>query len=208
MKLLAVLACILATCVAQKPQPCESPPLLSGQLTLATQNEQLWAFARYLYDALGQRIRLQEMGFYQNKSFTYDALLLYREAVMYEINHQDHTCKKRALRVDFHPMAVPRNSTLLGQAVVGSSSGPGQGLLVNTWAGKLHDNAPYFVTVTEFGCIPVSTSYRTSSFGWMVTSFFNNVVGISDPNQLNPPEFCQDALDEEPVDFFSLFHMK
>ncbi|XP_061525230.1 alpha-protein kinase 1 isoform X2 [Phycodurus eques] len=178
------------------------------QCNKATQNEQLWAFARYLYDALGHRIRLQEIGFYQNKSFTYDALLLYREALMYEINHQEHTCKKRALRVDFHPMAVPRNASLLGQAVVGSSSSPGQGLLVNTWTGKLPDNAPYIVTVTEFGCIPVSTTYKTLPFGWMVTSFFNNVIGISDPNQLNPPDFCQDALHEEPVDFFSLFRVK
>ncbi|XP_077355087.1 ependymin-like isoform X2 [Festucalex cinctus] len=209
MKLLVVFVCFLAACVAQKPHPCQSPALLSGQFSLSTQNEQLLAFARYLYDALGHRIRLQEMGFYQNKSFTYDALLLYREAVMYEINQQDHTCRKRALRVDFHPIAVPRNATLLGQAVVGSSSGPGQGLLVNTWVGKLpSSDAPYLVTVTEFGCIPVSTTYKTRSFGWMVTSFFNNVIGISDPNQLNPPAFCQDALDEEPVDFFSLFHMK
>ncbi|XP_077444157.1 ependymin-like [Stigmatopora argus] len=208
MRVFVVLSTFLIACRAKNPEPCTSPALLSGQLTLSTQNEQLWAFARYLYDALGQRIRLQEMGFYQNKSFTYDALLLYREGVMYEINHQDVTCKKRALRPDFHPMAVPRNASLMGQAVLGSSSGPGQGVLVNTWTGQLPDNARYLITVTEFGCIPISTSYKTQPFGWIVTSFFNNVIGISDPNQLNPPAFCQDALHEEPVDFFSLFHMK
>ncbi|XP_077598103.1 ependymin-like 1 isoform X1 [Stigmatopora nigra] len=228
MRVIIVLLTFLAACGAKNPEPCTSPALLSGQLTLSTQNEQLWAFARYMYDALGQRIRLQEMGFYQNKSFTYDALLLYREGVMYEINQQDVTCKKRALRADFHPMAVPRNASLMGQAVLGSSSGPGQGVLVDTWTGQLPDNgkeacegnlqsslicqfypaARYLITVTEFGCIPISTSYKTKPFGWIVTSFFNNVIGISDPNQLNPPAFCQDALHEEPVDFFSLFHMK
>ena len=56
---------------------------------------------------------------------------------MYEINHKNHTCKKRPLKADFHPMGIPKTAGLLGQAVVGSSSGPGQGLLVNTWMGDL-----------------------------------------------------------------------
>lgn len=45
----------------------------------STQNEKLWVYAKYQYDAWGQRVRLMELGNYQNKSFTYDALLLFRE---------------------------------------------------------------------------------------------------------------------------------
>lgn len=45
----------------------------------STQNEKLWTYAKYLYDALGQRVRVMELGSYENKSFTYDALLLFRE---------------------------------------------------------------------------------------------------------------------------------
>ncbi|CAB1428473.1 unnamed protein product [Pleuronectes platessa] len=210
MKILAVFACVLAGCLAQKPHPCSSPRLLSGALMVSTQNEKLEAYIRYEYDAMGQRIRLKELGAYENKSFTYDALLLFRQAVMYEINHKNHTCKKRPLKADFHPMGIPKTAGLLGQAVVGSSSGPGQGLLVNTWMGDLPDKqGKYLSTVTEFGCIPVSTAYQNAKFGWVVTSFFNNVVGISDPGQLNPPDFCPDAEmedgAEEPVDFLSLF---
>nr|XP_057921587.1 ependymin-2-like [Doryrhamphus excisus] len=209
MQVLVVFACFLAACLAQKPRPCMSPPLLSGEMSVATQNEKLFAFIRYLYDALGERVRLQEMGYYQNQSFTYDALLLFREATMYEINNQDHTCKRKPLKVDFHPMAIPKNATLLGQAVLGSSSGPGEGLLVNSWTGTIPNTGGHYLsTVTEFGCIPISTAYQTKSFGWMVTSFVNNVIGILDPSQLNPPDFCQDASHEEPVDFFSLFQMK
>lgn len=44
-----------------------------------TQNEKLWTYATYLYDAIGQRVRIMELGTYENKSFTYDALLLYKE---------------------------------------------------------------------------------------------------------------------------------
>lgn len=45
----------------------------------STQNEKLWSYAQYMYDALGQRIRLKEQGTYENKTFTFDALLLFRE---------------------------------------------------------------------------------------------------------------------------------
>nr|XP_033466121.1 uncharacterized protein LOC117246369 [Epinephelus lanceolatus] len=211
---LLVLSCLLAGCLAQKPQPCSSPPLLSGALTVSTQNEKLWTYAQYLYDALGQRIRLMEVGTYENKSFTYDALLLFKQATMYEINEHDRTCKKKPLKADFQPWAIPKDASLLGQAVLGSSSGPGQGLLVNTWTGDLPEKTgKYMTTVTEFGCIPVSTVYHTDQYGWVVTSLFNNIVGMSDPSKLNPPDFCRDSemqadSEEEPVDFLSLFLRK
>ncbi|XP_072232210.1 ependymin-2-like [Leuresthes tenuis] len=213
MRLLVMLTCLLAGCLAEKPHPCESPPLLTGALTVSTQNEKLWTYTRFMYDALGQRIRLMELGTYENKSFSHDVLALFREATMYEISYHNRTCKKKPLKTDFQPLAIPKDATLLGQAVLGSSSGPGQGLLVNTWTGDLPGKAgKYMNTVTEFGCIPIATSYQTSEFGWAVTSFFNNVIGIEDPGLLNPPDFCPDAemMDSkvEPIDFLSLFHGK
>ncbi|XP_039996378.1 ependymin-2-like [Xiphias gladius] len=212
-RLLAVLTCLLAGCSAQRPHPCSSPPLLSGALTVSTQNEKGWAYAQYLYDALGHRIRLKELGIYENKSFTYDALLLYRETTMYEIVDSNRTCNKRPLKTDFQPLGIPKTASLLGQAVLGSSSAPGEGILVNTWTGDLPGKAGKFMsTVTEFGCIPVSTVYHTDQFGWMTLSFFNNVIGITDPSQLNPPDFCPDPSTkdstEEPADFLSFFLKK
>uniref|UniRef100_A0A3Q0SU02 Ependymin-like 1 n=1 Tax=Amphilophus citrinellus TaxID=61819 RepID=A0A3Q0SU02_AMPCI len=205
MRLSVVLACLLAACMAEKPRPCNLNKL--ALFLQSTQNEKLWVFAKFLYDAMGQRVRLMEMGNYQNKSFTYDALLLFREGAMYEINEKAHTCKKSPLKAAFHPMEIPKNASLLGQAVVGSSSRPGEGLLVNTWTGDLPGNTgKYITTFTEFGCIPVSTAYQTKDFGWMLTSFFNNVIGIPDPNRLNPPDYCPTEMSgEQPGDFASLF---
>lgn len=60
---------------------------------------------------------------------------------MYEIHQHNRTCKKMPLKVQFYPLAIPKDATLLGQAVVGSSSGPGQGLLVNSWMGDLPDKS-------------------------------------------------------------------
>ncbi|XP_044039042.1 ependymin-like [Siniperca chuatsi] len=213
MRALVLFACLSVGCLAQTPQQCRSPPLLTGSLSVSTQSEKLMTFAKYSYDALGKRIRLTEFGSYNNKTFHLDVLLLYREGVMYKINYRNHTCCKKPLNVDFHPLAIPQNASLLGQVVLGSSSGPGQGVLVNTWVGEMQlkkGTAKYMSTVTEFGCVPVSTLFHTDRHGWVVTSFFNNVMGLVDPQRLIPPPFCEGAqLEEEdgedPVTFFSLF---
>lgn len=56
---------------------------------------------------------------------------------MYKINERNKTCEKVPLKVDFQPMAVPKDASLLNQVILGSSSRPGEGLLVNTWYGDL-----------------------------------------------------------------------
>lgn len=180
---------------------------MSGSLTVSTQNEELWTYAKYIYDALGERVRIFEIGSYKNQSFKEDALLLFKEAVVYHISDGNRTCKKLPLKADFHPAAVPKDASLLGQFVLGSSSGPGQGLLMNSWYGDIPKGGKYIISMTEFGCIPVSTFAQTKEFGWVATSYFDNVIGIQDPSKLNPPDFCQKAVleDVEPVDFFSLF---
>ena len=213
MRVLVAFVCLTAGCFALKPRPCRSPPLLTGSLSGSTASEKLWAYAKFSYDALTQRIRLRELGSYNNQTFRYDVLLLYREHLMYEIHYRNHTCTKKPLNVDFHPLAIPRNSSLLGQVVLGSSSGPGQGVLVNTWVGELQmkkGTARFMSTVTEYGCVPVSTLFHTDTSGWVVTSFFNNVLGIVDPQLLIPPYFCKDAQleeddEEDSANFFSLF---
>uniref|UniRef100_A0A3B5L566 Uncharacterized protein n=1 Tax=Xiphophorus couchianus TaxID=32473 RepID=A0A3B5L566_9TELE len=215
--LLLVVVCLSVGCLAQRPLPCTSPPLLTGSLSV---NEKLGAFAKYTYDALGQRIRLREFGSYDNKTFHLDVLLLYRDGVMYKINYRNQTCCKKRLSRVFHPLAIPQDASLLGQVVLGSSSGPGQGVLVNTWTGQLQmrnktgkaggKQDHYMSTVTEFGCIPVTTLFHSCRDGWRITSFFDNVIGLSDPQQLIPPRFCDDAKleeeeGEEPATFYSLF---
>uniref|UniRef100_A0A8C6S8A4 Ependymin n=2 Tax=Neogobius melanostomus TaxID=47308 RepID=A0A8C6S8A4_9GOBI len=208
---LLLLACLLGLSLGasleRKPHHCKSPPLLTGAFTFATQNEKAWAYGGYEYDAMGERIRIFEVGTYDKKNFTYNALLLYREGVMYEINDQAKTCKKNPLQTDFKPFGVPANATLLGQAVIGSSSGPGQGLLVNSWTGQFPNGVKYMMTMTAFGCIPVSYLYQTKEFGWVSVSYINNVMGIVDPGALNPPPFCSGLEvqpEGKPVDFFTV----
>ncbi|XP_024229565.1 ependymin isoform X1 [Oncorhynchus tshawytscha] len=210
MRTFMLLMCLVVGCLAQAPHTCRSPPLLTGALSVA--NEKFYANAKYTYDAMLKRIRFKEVGSYENKTFGIDALLLFREGVMYTINHRNKTCKKERLkREDFHPMEIPSDAALLGQVILGSSSGPGQGLLVNTWYGEVATPSgkdKWVSTFTEFGCIPVSSAYYTDKTGWMLSSFFNIVVGILDPREFFPPKFCQGALldeTEEAANFYSIF---
>ncbi|CAI5672302.1 unnamed protein product [Oreochromis niloticus] len=136
MKVLVLLVCLSVGCLAQRPRHCRYPPLMSGSLSVSTASQKLLAFSKYIYDGLGERIRFRQFGLYDNKTYHLDVLLLYREGVMYKINNKNRTCTKQRLSPDFHPLAVPRNATLMGQVVLGASSGPGQGVLVNSWYGE------------------------------------------------------------------------
>uniref|UniRef100_A0A3P9M843 Ependymin-like 1 n=1 Tax=Oryzias latipes TaxID=8090 RepID=A0A3P9M843_ORYLA len=187
-------------CLAQKPQPCSSPPLLSGGVSISTQAQELAAFAKYSYDGLGKRIRLTEIGSYANTTFQLDVLLLFKQGFMYKINNKDRTCFKKHLMEDFHPLAIPNDASLVGQAVLGSTSVQGEGLLVNTWTGQMQlrkRNAKYLSTVTEFGCFPVNTLVSTDSKAWVLVSFYNNIMGIPDPQVFTPPTFCKGVQLEE-----------
>lgn len=190
---------------AQKPRRCQTPPLLSGSMSVSAREGQDWAFAKYRYDAFGQRIRVWEFGTFESKSFHLNMLFLFREGVVYSMDYRNKTCQKNRLHGAFHPYHIPHNASRLGQVVLGGSSAPGEGLLVNSWTGDVPQTAgKYVATVTEFGCIPVSTLYYTPESGWIVTSYFNAVTGIEDPEQFIPPAFCDDVeTEDEDLDFFS-----
>ncbi|XP_034020148.1 ependymin-like isoform X2 [Thalassophryne amazonica] len=212
MRVFVVLSCLLVlACEAQKPHPCRTPPLMTGDFTVSTQNEKLQEFAKYIYDGLGQRIRLLQMGTYDNKTFTYDVLLLFKQGVMFEIDDKAQTCQKKPLQGSFVPWQIPQNASFVAQSVLGTSSQPGAGLLINSWYGTDSPPVKYFSTVTEYACVPVSSAIHIDKFGWILITFFNNVIGITDPQKLNPPAFCPKSnthLKEEPVDLITLLMNK
>uniref|UniRef100_A0A3Q4GD59 Ependymin-like 1 n=1 Tax=Neolamprologus brichardi TaxID=32507 RepID=A0A3Q4GD59_NEOBR len=135
MKVLVLLVCLSVGCLAQRPRHCSEYARHLKKVLFLQMSPNLLAFSKYIYDGLGERIRFRQFGLYDNKTYHLDVLLLYREGVMYKINNKNRTCTKQHLSPDFHPLAVPRNATLMGQFVLGASSGPGQGVLVNSWYG-------------------------------------------------------------------------
>uniref|UniRef100_A0A8C1YN46 Ependymin-like 1 n=1 Tax=Cyprinus carpio TaxID=7962 RepID=A0A8C1YN46_CYPCA len=85
----------------------------------SAQDGQVWAVAKYHYDAL------------------LDLLFLFRKGVVYTIDDRNRTCQKNPLKVPFHPLHIPHNASLQSQVVLGGSSACNEGLLVNTWTGDV-----------------------------------------------------------------------
>uniref|UniRef100_A0AAY4A8F4 Ependymin n=1 Tax=Denticeps clupeoides TaxID=299321 RepID=A0AAY4A8F4_9TELE len=195
--------CLAVSCVTQKPRPCSK----CEKWQKTSQNEDFMIYAQYSYDALGKRIRLQKTMNSANETTHTDALLLFRKHTVYLINHDEQSCKKKRMNSTFHPLEVPKQASFLSQIVLGSLSGPGEGLLVNNWYGESPcKKVKYLMTVTEFGCLPVGVHYRTNRTG--LITFFNIARGIKDPGVFIPPSFCEDAdvdVSDDSEDFYSIF---
>ncbi|XP_061106342.1 ependymin-like isoform X2 [Conger conger] len=173
-----------------------------GHLSAIDSNSESFLTEGFSYDALGQRIRVRTHFVHHNQSFYSDELLLFTKGVMYEISYRNQTCTKAALKMPFPVIEIPQDATLLSQTFLGSSSGPGQGLLVNVWTGELHQQkeihsramatppVKYLMSFTEIGCVPVSIVYYTDRTDWNLISFFDLVLKIEDPQEFVPPDFC------------------
>ncbi|KAF4098455.1 ependymin [Onychostoma macrolepis] len=185
------LSLILSSC-AQKPEPCKSPPLLEGALTAFIPGHHLRVFEKFSYDAFGQNVRILAAGKEGNQTFYVDRLLLFREGVSYEIHYHNQTCIKSALKDPFRHIGVPHDAHFLNQMVLGSSSLPGQGLLVNNWNGTVEETQErYLLTFTALGCVPLYTlDFTQKGELSIMTSFFDLVEGVEDPNVFIPPSFC------------------
>ncbi|KAF3687423.1 Ependymin [Channa argus] len=200
MNFIYVLTCfslLMAATAAQEPKPCVVPPLMSGGFNVMAASGLVMSSGAMSYDALGQRMRVRNVGFIGNETFTLDQLLLFNQKVYYEIDWSKSSCKKMPLDVTFIPMQVPSDAKLVGQAFLGSSSSWGMGLLVNTWEGDLPQNGKYTAVFTEIGCIPVTFTGFSPASGWTSISTFNWVLGNSNPMEYIPPHFCANAKLEE-----------
>ncbi|XP_065327302.1 ependymin-like [Pelmatolapia mariae] len=169
------------------------PELLSGGLTAMTGDGLISSTGLITYDALGQRMRVKNFGIGDNQDFALDQLMLFSEGVYYKSNWKTLSCKKMKLDSSFIPMQVPPDAKLMVQVFMGSSSSWGMGVLTNTWH--------------LFDCLyPVSFTSYTPQSGWLTVSTFNWIIGISNPMDFIPPDFCVDSKLEEtktPHSFFT-----
>ncbi|XP_016095845.1 ependymin-like [Sinocyclocheilus grahami] len=190
--LIPVCLSLILSSSAQRPEPCKSPPLLEGALTAFIPGHHLRVFEKFSYDAYGQNIRVLAAGKEGNQTFFVDRLLLFREGVSYEIHYHNQTCIKTELKEPFRHIGVPHDAHFLNQMVLGSSSIPGQGLLVNNWNGTVEETKEsYLLTFTAFGCVPLYIlDFTQKGELTIMTSFFDLVEGIEDPNVFIPPSFC------------------
>ncbi|XP_051532870.1 ependymin [Myxocyprinus asiaticus] len=199
--LIPVCLSLILSSYAQKPHPCKSPPLLEGKLNVLFPGQKLSVYEKFYYDAIGQNIRVIASGKEGNETIFADNLLLFREGIEYEIYYHNRTCIKKPLKVPFMPLEIPHDAKFLRQMVLGSSSRPGEGLLVNNWEGTVPQSKEnYFLTFTEFGCMPLYVVYYTDKMDLnIMASYYDLVLGIEDPEVFIPPSFC-DSVELETKD--------
>ncbi|CAN9510105.1 unnamed protein product [Ophioblennius macclurei] len=208
MNSICVLSCVgllLAAAAASYPEPCVSPPLMTGGISMVSDGG--FSLAGTLtYDAYGNKIRVRTVGVAGNGSFSMDQLFLYNEGVYFDIDWFWRTCEKKQLYTDFIPLRIAKDARPVGQAILGSSSSYGMGVLINNWEGNFAFNGTYFTTFSEIGCIPMTYSGFSPAFGSTFISTYNWVLGITDPTNLLIPEICYKAKLERsatPESFFS-----
>ncbi|XP_072534997.1 ependymin-like [Salminus brasiliensis] len=210
MKLLVLLS--ICSCLAlnawTEPTPCASPPLLVGSIAITGKEGTFTSAGQYEYDGVREQIRIRDFGIYDNKVFSVDLLMLFKEGVVYEIDTARSTCKKFALKSSFHPMRIPTNAKFLSEIVLGTSSLPDMGLPITTWEGEDTEiEAKYVLTFTANACLPVSAVIQTKEFGSITISFYNQLLTLH-PTDFVPPSFCEAVpLEKLPgTDFFSVLN--
>jgi len=191
--LFVALALALAVAVyAQEPVRCRSPREFEARIVEIDPKREFEIRAHYAYDFVGERTSAFEEVRNSSGNTFFHRIHLYREKKGYWINLKTGTCSVESITWPFHRIEVPENATFVDQFEIGTDAVPGAGVLVNVWEDKVTDpKARWFGTFTARECLPVNENFHSSQTGFIHTSFFDFVLGISDPNVFIPPSQCQ-----------------
>ncbi|XP_049336549.1 ependymin-2 isoform X1 [Astyanax mexicanus] len=206
--LLSVCSCLALNAWTQ-PRPCVSPPWITGGISMSMKDGAKTSSGMFTYDGWGQQVRFRNFETEHSTTHFTDLLMNFKQKVIYEIDHASQTCKKKSLETSFHPMQVPPDSLFFGQAIMGTTSIPAGGLLVNNWVGEVSEiKAQYMLIFSEYTCLPITAMVHRPGLGWTAISFFNQVLTVLDPSDFTPPAFCQNAVFEgtENTDFIKAIH--
>ncbi|XP_068681540.1 mammalian ependymin-related protein 1-like isoform X1 [Montipora foliosa] len=174
-------------------KPCDAPEVWNARSMTIDPSKNYTVFSKLSYDAIDERLSMDEMVYLQaqKERMFYKFIFLYKEQVLYQLRMENMTekCIKNDLTEPFKKIQVPKNATSMGDLTIGSNAEPGLGVNIAVFAGKTPEGDPYYLTVTEKGCVPVSEGILSKKYGYMHTSFFDVELGV-DPNVFVPPESC------------------
>ena len=128
-----LLFCLIATTVAQQPQPCTSPPQWEGRIFDSNEKQRATVQGRVSYDATYHRIRTIEDVHVGDEDLAFDILTLYDAKVefLYDLKYQN--CSRRTVTEPWEDFGILSDAQSLGEAYLGSSAVPNGGLLVTMW---------------------------------------------------------------------------
>ncbi|CAF0771098.1 unnamed protein product [Didymodactylos carnosus] len=197
-----LVVCVIVGALAQVPRPCVSPPQWEGRLFDYTSDssERFSRRGRLSYDAVYQRERLiEEIDVGNQTAEYYDVIALFQARIEFVISLRSRNCTRRTINRPFRQFGIAPDARSYGEAYVGTSSGPGAGLLVTIWGGNFttpqNETIYYIGTWTYEQCIPIQQTYFTPARGVFHDSIYDVTPGISDPDVFIPPRQC--LTDEE-----------
>ncbi|NXJ87091.1 EPDR1 protein, partial [Trogon melanurus] len=122
----------------------------------------------------------------------FEYILLYKDAVMFQIEQVTKLCSKIALTEPWDPYDIPANSTYEDQYYIG---GPGDEIMVQEWSDRkpARKLESWVGVYTVKDCYPVQETYTKNYSVTTSTRFFDLQLGIADPSVFTPPSTCQRA---------------
>ncbi|NXG48220.1 EPDR1 protein, partial [Psilopogon haemacephalus] len=122
----------------------------------------------------------------------FEYILLYKDAVMFQIEQVTKLCSKIALTEPWDPYDIPANSTYEDQYYIG---GPGDQIMVQEWSDRkpARKLESWVGVYTVKDCYPVQETYTKNYSVTTSTRFFDLQLGIADPSVFTPPSTCQTA---------------
>ncbi|XP_010113960.1 PREDICTED: mammalian ependymin-related protein 1, partial [Chlamydotis macqueenii] len=122
----------------------------------------------------------------------FEYILLYKDAVMFQIEQVTKLCSKIPLTEPWDPYDIPANSTYEDQYYIG---GPGDEIMVQEWSDRkpARKLESWVGVYTVKDCYPVQETYTKNYSVTTSTRFFDIKLGIADPSVFTPPSTCQTA---------------
>ncbi|XP_052649085.1 mammalian ependymin-related protein 1 [Harpia harpyja] len=175
------------------PEPCQAPRQWEGRTVSYEHGTGRNRRAAVSYDGPNQRLRVLEerKALIPCKKF-FEYILLYKDAVMFQIEQVTKLCSKIALTEPWDPYDIPANSTYEDQYYIG---GPGDEIMVQEWSDRkpARKLESWVGVYTVKDCYPVQETYTKNYSVTTSTRFFDLQLGIADPSVFTPPSTCQTA---------------
>ena len=119
--------------VGQVPRPCVSPPQLEAKIISYNEKQRIMVTSRLTYDSVHQRVRIiEDIQVGRAESF-YESIRLFQDNLEFTIDLKSGDCVRSTLNQPWRDIGVPPGAQSYGEAYVGSSVSPDDGLLVTIW---------------------------------------------------------------------------
>ncbi|CAF1222082.1 unnamed protein product [Adineta ricciae] len=195
---IVALLCLVGIAVAQQPHPCTSPPQWEGRIFDSNEKQHDTVRGKISYDATYHRTRIIEDIEVGDDEYVFDILSLFDSGLEFVYDLKAHNCTRRPITEPWRDFGIAQNARSYGEAYIGSSSFPDAGVLITIWGGNftipsVNVTLSYISTWTYKGCLPVSRTVYSDTYGNDVLSIYDVTVGISDPNVFIPRRECLTA---------------